>query len=181
MYKVILIVSLLFSGSQAYSQKVLSLENAKKFKRMIFSPGDFIRIEGNDSQARYSGYIESVNDSTVVLVKVVKIENEGDATNNVFRDYVPLKEIKAIYNGEKTYWQYFRNMYSGTAMVGGGILILITSANTLLENQEPDGSSILIATGILISGFIVRYIGRDKYKLGKKWQLKAMDLGDIKT
>lgn len=181
MYKVILIVSLLFSGSQAYSQKVLALENAKKYKRLIFNAGDFIRIEGRDSQARYSGYIESVNDSSVVLVKVVKMENEGDATNNVFRDYVPIEEIQAIYNGEKNYWQYFRNMYSGTAMVGGGVLILITAANTLLEDQEPDGNSILIATGILVSGFAVKYIGRDKYKVGKKWRIRAMDMGNLKN
>ncbi|MEM8891145.1 MAG: hypothetical protein AAGD28_24420 [Bacteroidota bacterium] len=180
MYKIILLLSLFLCSSQLSAQKVLALENAKKFKRLFFKQGDFIRIEANDSQARYSGYIESVNDSSVVLVKIVKMENEGDATNNVFRDYVPLSEIKAIYNGEKTYWHYFRNMYSGTAMVGGGVLILITSANTLLENQEPDASSILIATGILISGLAIRYIGRDKYKIGKRWKLRAMDLGDLK-
>ena len=66
-------------------------------------------------------------------------------------------------------------------MVGGGVLILITAANTLLEDQEPDGNSILIATGILVSGFAVKYIGRDKYKVGKKWRIRAMDMGNLKN
>jgi len=156
--------------------KVLTLENAKRFKRIVFRPGDFIRFQTRDGRAQYNGQIESINDSSIVILKVIKMANEGDATNNVLRDYVPIREIGIVYNPYKTGWKTFKNMYSGSAMIGGGGLIIITALNAWLSDLTPDPSSILIATGILTSGFLIRYIGRDKYKLGDKWQLKTMEI-----
>ncbi|MEL7529744.1 MAG: hypothetical protein AAFN10_00475 [Bacteroidota bacterium] len=156
--------------------KVLTLENAKRFKRIVFRPGDYIRFQTHDGRAQYNGQIESINDSSIVILKVVKMTNEGDATNNVFRDYVPIREIDMVYNPHKTVWQTFKNWYSGSAMISGGGLILITALNAWTSDLPPDPNSVLIATGILTSGFIVRYIGRDKYKLGDKWQLKTMEI-----
>ncbi|MEM6346283.1 MAG: hypothetical protein AAF927_20510 [Bacteroidota bacterium] len=156
--------------------KVLTLENVKRYKRIVFRPGDFIRFQTKDGKAQYNGQIESINDSSIVLLKIVKMANEGDATNNVLRDYVPIREIDMVYNPYKTAWKTFKNMYSGSAMIGGGGLIIITALNAWTSDLPPDPSSVLIATGILTSGFIVRYIGRDKYKLGEKWQLKTMEI-----
>lgn len=156
--------------------KVLAVENVKRFKRVVFRPGDFIRFQTHDGKAQYNGQIESVNDSSIVILKVIQMSNEGDATNNVLRDYVPIKEIGVVYNPAKSSWKTFRNMYSGSAMVGGGGLILITALNAWTSDLPPDPDSILIATGILTSGFIIRYIGRDKYKLGDNWQLKTMEI-----
>ena len=175
MRMLLLYVLLLACCLPAFSQKYLALEHNKRFKRIIFKPGDYVRFQTHDGEAKYSGIIEAVDDSTIVLVKVVQLENEDDATNNVFRDYVPIKEIRAIYNGRPSYWKYFKRMYSGTAMVGGGLLIVITALNTLLENDVPDPNSLIITSAILTSGLIVRYIGRDKYKIGKKWSLRAME------
>ncbi|MEZ4827236.1 MAG: hypothetical protein R3C61_13310 [Bacteroidia bacterium] len=169
-----LLCTLAFSG---YCQKILAVENVNKLKRIKYFPGDYIRFQGKDGDAKYYGIIESVDDSMVVLIKSVKFANAGDETNTLYRDYVPLSEIGTVYNTEKTYWRYFKNMYSATAMISGGVLIGGTSLNTLLENDTPDPQSIMIATGILFSGLIVRYIGRDKYKVGgnHKWQVRAME------
>ncbi|MFK7924506.1 MAG: hypothetical protein AB8H47_21295 [Bacteroidia bacterium] len=156
--------------------KVLTLENVKRYKRVVFRPGDYIRFQTHDGRAQYNGQIESINDSSIVILKVIKLANEGDATNNVLRDYVPIREIDMVYNPNKTGWKTFKNMYSGSAMIGGGGLIVITALNALTSDLPPDPSSVLIATGILTSGFLVRYIGRDKYKLGDKWQLKTMEI-----
>ncbi len=170
----LLLLSILCSF-QAYSQKVLALENPARFKRIIFKPGDYIRFGTDDSQARFSGTIESIDDSVVVIVKVVTVENEGDATNNVFRDYVPIREITKVYNPDQGWWYYFRNMYSGTAMIGGGVLILGSIFNSWVLDSPPDPSSIILASSIYASGLIVRYLGRNKYKIGKRWKLRAME------
>ncbi len=157
------------------SQKVLSLENPGRFKRIFFQPGDVIRFGTEDSQGKFSGVIEAVSDSVVVIVKVVKIENEGDATNNVFRDYVPIREITVVYNTRGNWWSAFRNMYAGAALVGGGALIGIGVVNSILENQPPDPGSLILAGSISASGLLMRSIGRNKYRIGKAWQLRAMD------
>lgn len=175
MSKQIFILCLCLWGGIACGQKYLSLENPKKFKRIIFQPGDYIRFQTRDGNARYHGTIEAVYDSVVVLVKTIKMANSGDATNNVFRDYVPLHEIQAVYNGKKSYGRYFRNMYAAAATIGGGALIGITSLNTLLERGKPDQTSLIIASGLLTSGLIVRYLGRNKWKIGNQWQLHARE------
>ncbi|MDX2245305.1 MAG: hypothetical protein SF052_00905 [Bacteroidia bacterium] len=186
MKKLIPVCLLFLITLSGYSQKILAVENVNKLKRVKYFPGDYIRFQGHDGEAKYYGFIESVDDSMVVLVKSVKFANSGDETNNMYRDYVPLREIAAVYNTDKTYWRYFKNMYSATAMISGGVLIGGTSLNTLLENDTPDPQSLIIATGILFSGFIVKYIGRDKYKVGgnRKWQIRAMEPiveGDIRS
>ncbi|MEZ4777442.1 MAG: hypothetical protein R3D00_29975 [Bacteroidia bacterium] len=177
MKKLILVCSFFLVAFTGYSQKILALENVNKLKRIKYFPGDYIRFQGRDGDAKYYGIIESVDDSMLVLIKTVKYANSGDETNTTYKDYVPIREIGVVYNTEKTYWQYFKNMYSATAMVSGGVLIGGTSINTLLENDMPDPQSLLIATGILFSGLIVRYIGRDKYKVGgdRRWQVRAME------
>lgn len=169
----LMIFSLTIAPIQA--QKVLSLENPAKFKRILFQPGDYIRFGTDDTQAKFSGLIESVDDSVVVIVKTVKIENEGDATTNVFRDYVPIREITKVYEMDRNWWFFFRNMYSGTAIIGGGALILGTIINSIILDTPPDPNSIILASSVSASGLLVRYLGRNKYKIGKKWQLRAMD------
>lgn len=175
MKKLLLLVILYAIALSGFSQKILSVENPRKFKRIMYFPGDYIRFQGKDGKSSYHGLIEAVDDSMIVLIKSIKQANSGDETTNTFRDYVPISEIGTVYNTEKTYWQYFKHMYSGTAMVAGGVLIGGTSVNTLLEQQTPKAESLLIATGILVSGLIVRYIGRDKYKIGNRWQIRAME------
>lgn len=170
------LLALLFFAPQVEAQKVLALENPRKFKRFIFEPGDYIRFGTSDSQAKFSGIIESVDESFVVIIKTVKIENEGDATNNVFRDYVPISEITKVFNVEQTGWRIFQNIYSGSAIVGGGALILIGVVNAIINNSPPDPNSLILAGSISASGLLVKLLGRNKYKIGKGgWGLRAMD------
>lgn len=170
---VLTIVLITFTSAQA--QKVLSLENPVKFKRILFQPGDYIRFGTDDSQAKFSGMIEAVDDSTVVIVKTVKIENKGDATTNVFRDYVPISQITSVYEKDRNWWYFFRNMYAGTAIIGGGGLLLGTIINSIILDTPPDPSSIILASAVSASGLLIRYLGRNKYTIGKRWQLRALD------
>lgn len=159
----------------ALAQKVLVLENPSRYKRIVFRPGDEIRFGTLDGNARYNGRIESVDDSVVVIVKVVRVENEGDATNNVFRDYVPIREIDVVYNGNRNWWYYFRNAYAGTAMIGGGILLGGITLNGILENQRPEPFALIFSASLSASGLLLRYAGRNKYRIGNRWQLRAME------
>ncbi|MDP5171048.1 MAG: hypothetical protein NWR72_12450 [Bacteroidia bacterium] len=169
------LLAVFFLLPHTFSQKILALENPKKFKRIAYQPGDWIRFGTGDGNAKYSGMIEAVDDSVIVIVKTVKIENEGDATNNVFRDYVPIQEITTVYNTDRNWLYFFRNAYSGGAIVGGGALLTIGIVNAVINNQSPEPSSVIIASAISASGLLVRYLGRNKYKIGKTWKLRPME------
>lgn len=173
--QVLLLGCLLMAGLMARAQKVLVLENPVKFKRFFFFPGDFIRFQGKDGYSRFSGRIEAVDDSMLVLIKAVSLEDEAGEDHRVYRDYVPLHEIGAVYPPKRTTWSYVKNIYSGSAMIGGGGLIGLTAVNALIYESPPDINGLIVAGGILVSGFIMRYIGRDKYKIGPKWQIRTME------
>lgn len=155
-------------------QKVLSLENPTKYKRYIFAPGEYIRFQTHDSNAKYDGIIESLDDSVIVLVKQFRL-NKDDRHPRIFRDYVPLKEIKAVYLNEPSFWRRLRYGFYRTTLVGGSVVISGTVVNTLTGGGAPDPLFLILSSSILTSGLIVRYLGRDKFKLGKKWFLKAKE------
>ena len=171
----LLLLAIMVFSIPAVGQKILALENPTKFKRIVFRQGDYIRFATSDSQAKFSGRIESINDSVIVIVKVVKIENEGDATNNVFRDFVLIRDITKVFDQDRNWWDVFRNMYSGTAVIGGGALVLVAIVNSVIEDVPPDPNSIILASSISASGLLLRYLGRNHYKIGKRWQLRAME------
>lgn len=155
----------------AWGQKHLALENVRKFKRITYGPGDLIRFQVLDDKTRYHGIIESVNDSLLIIVTEVKTPGKGGAT---YRDYVPINNIRTILPIKKGYWEYFRRMYYAGTMASGSALIGIGVANGIIEHQTPDFDSMVIVTGLMTSGLIVRYIGRDKYKIKKRWRLRAI-------
>ncbi|MDX1908787.1 MAG: hypothetical protein SF053_17255 [Bacteroidia bacterium] len=153
-----------------YAQAQLWLENPHKFKRYVFQPGDFIRIQGLNKLDRLSGTIESLSDSQIVLVRRVAT---GDY-HEFYREYVPLSSVTAIYNDQPTYWRYVKNGWSSAATIGGGAIIIGAIVNNTLYQQAPDPESILIAAGIMTTGFIIRHIGRDRYRLGSRWRLRVV-------
>lgn len=153
------------------AQNVLSLEKRKSFKRIYYLPGDFIRFQVHDDGAVYHGFIESVTQKDLVLVKSISLGNTDEDDLQVFRDYVPLENISVIFPSEDHYWQYFRKMFYAGTMAGGSALIGIATVNSIIEKQTPDLGSLIIVSSIMTLGLGVRYTGRNKYKLGKKWQL----------
>ncbi|MEM7369167.1 MAG: hypothetical protein AAF587_11255 [Bacteroidota bacterium] len=173
-YLLVYVFVLLFGTMPVLSQRILSLENPTKYKRHIFAPGDYIRFHTHDSGAKFSGIIEAIDDSVIVLVKQFRLDRE-DAHPRIFRDYVPLSEIKAVYLNKPSFWGRLRHGFYRTTLVGGSVVIVGTAVNTLTGGGAPDPTFMILSTSILTSGLIVRYLGRDKFKLGKKWFLKAME------
>lgn len=167
----------LFSSTPARCQRQLSLENTKKFKRITYYPGDLIRFQTVENKDRINGIIEAITDSTIIIVKTLTIPyKDGSSSVSTFRDHIPLRMIHAVYPQDQSTWYQFRNIFYAGTIIGGTGLIGVSIANSLIENQVPDFNSLTIVAGIMTAGLAVRYLGRNKYKIGKKWKLKPMNL-----
>ncbi len=168
--------------NQSFGQdKYLVLENVQKFTREIFRPGDEITFRTHDSKANFSGRILSVDDSVLVIVKVIQMQNDGDGTNNVYKDYIPLREIASVYFVKDSYWQFFRGFYSVGATAGGVFLMGVTGLNRITDSNKPpiDKKAFWTAAGLAVSGVLIWLLGGKKYKkLDKKWRLRAMESFD---
>lgn len=167
----------LLCSSPAQSQRQLAIENAKKFKRITYYPGDLIRFQTVESKDRINGMIEAITDSTIIIIKTLNIPyKDGSSAISTFRDHIPLRMIRAVYPQDQSTWYQFRNIFYAGTIIGGTGLIGVSIANSLIENQVPDFNSLTIVAGIMTAGLAVRYLGRNKYRIGKKWELKSIIL-----
>jgi len=174
--RLLLLVLLFLSVPIPYlwSQRVLSLENKKKFKRIVFKKGDFIRFRTLGEKIDYNGSIEEIGDSTFLVVKHIHIPGENEESRRTIREIVRIEDVSLIYYAPETYWRALRRGYYRSTLVAGGIIIGGNSLRTLLTGETPSRSEILLATGILTSGLIVKMLGKDVYKIGKKWELRSI-------
>ena len=157
-----------------YSQKYLSVEKPRRFKRVKYLPGDKIYLQVQSKQ-KYNGVLESVNDSFLVVARLVEIPDPANPHVIVVRDTIKLSNIKSINTSGKGSMDSFLRMYTNTAIVGGVFLMAGGGGMALLEGQKPDKNSFLIAGGIMVSGIILKIFVRTKYKIGNRWQVKAME------
>ena len=175
-FAILLLLGFGLSIHSLSAQRVLALENPYRAKRIFLYPGDYIEFKTHDGNAKYSGYIEAVYDSVIVLVKAIKIGNEGDATNKLMRDYVPIEEIKYLYGNSKSYWQFFRKMVAGTGTIGGAYLLGTTTFNRYYLDSPMDPTSVTIASALLGTGILFALIGKDRRRMGRRWRLRSMDV-----
>lgn len=171
---------LIYLPLQAQEQ-YLALENLRKYYRVSFRPGDEFAFKTFDSKAKFSGTLKSVNDSILVLIKTIPLEDGGTEKHE---DAVPLEEIKSVYFVKDSYWQFFRSMYGGGATIGGAFLMGIAGFNHLTDRDGTrlDTRAMGIAAGIMLSGVIVFLAGGKKYKkLGDKWRLRSIQAFDPGT
>lgn len=174
-------MSLLAVPQMSAQDLILSLEHSGKFKRVIFEPGRFMRMKTYDSDAKISGRLHAVFDSSLMIVTSYKMANEGDTTTQVFKDVIPFDRIERVYVNTGSYWEFFRPMYAGTATVGGLVLLAGGFVNHYTDsNRTPlDPGAMSIAAGITVSGLMVGLLGGKRYKkLGKKWNIKAIEAFD---
>lgn len=171
----VVVLLCLFVLPRLKAQKVLSLENMQKFKRITFQPGDFIRFRMHGEKRDYNGNIQSVSDSIVVIVKNVHVPGENEEVVRTTKELIRIADISMIYYAPKTYARSLRTAYYRSTLVTGGILIATTSTRTLATGETPSRQEILMATGILTTGLLARFLGKDVYKIGKHWQLKSMN------
>ncbi|RMG57795.1 MAG: hypothetical protein D6722_24400 [Bacteroidetes bacterium] len=142
---------------------------------MVFRPGDWIRLEARAGEEHYHGYIESVSDSLLVLSFQAQVPGDVDGDDwRSMRAFVPIDGISMVYDPQASRWHRFKYDYAGATMVGGGMIIAGNVIGTLVNEQRPHLSQVVSSTLILLSGTLVRAIGRDKYPVGRKWQLEVI-------
>lgn len=152
----------------------LALENRRSGKQMVFEPGDLISIQLEGRDSKLIGTIEEVTDSQLVLIKRVELSTHGAEEYQLFRYHVRLSRIAVVYFTPSPGWRKFRRSYSATSLAGGGLIIGGATINTIVNDVTPKLSDLILSGGILVSGLALRYLGRDCYRLGKRWHLRVI-------
>lgn len=158
------------------AQQLLQVSHLHRSKTLLYRPGDWIRLEARAGEEHYHGYIDEVNDSMLVLSFQEKVEPGEDGWRPM-RAYVPLEDISLVYDPQASRWHRFKHAYAGAAMAGGGMIIGGNVVNTLVNEVRPQVGQLISSTAILLSGSLVRSIGRDKYPIGRKWRVQAVPAG----
>lgn len=176
----ILLLLLSLSCSLATGQMVLSLQNAKRYQRVYFAPGDLIRFRMTDSRANFRGRILELNDSLMVITSALRLESEGDITQRVSKDYVRLNDIERVYaRPSNAYGARFASASAG-ALLGGGLLYSVLIPLDQLAGGEPFVlRRFLLGPALMGAGMLMRLTIRSHYKVGRRWQLRPMPYFDF--
>ncbi|MFN0200755.1 MAG: hypothetical protein ACKVTZ_04515 [Bacteroidia bacterium] len=169
-YLILLFVCSLHWG--LFAQKNLSVGNYNKAKRVVFEPGEIIRLKTQDKGLVFNGKIETVNDTFIVLLKGIKISDGDGVQRTVYRDKVLLKDIRYIY--KKPHRAAFLPS-SARIMLGlGGLMFTGFGLMEVAQKRHLSMNLPLGAASFLIGGiwFVTEKKG---YKIGKKWELKAIE------
>lgn len=166
---------LILSFVNLSGQSALAVEHPGRLRRVTYHPGETLRFRGSDPYQRYHGQIEAVHDTTLVLSRRVQLPGDAFSSSALVHDYIPLRDILIVYNDRPTAWRSFRYTYYASTLAGGSSILLAGSLNTLLLAEPPRMSQMAAAASILISGLIVRHLGRDRYRIGRGWQLRKWD------
>lgn len=170
-----LFLTLSMMTPKSYGQKVLAFENVNRFKRVIYVPGDIIRFQMEDDKSVFTGRVESVNDSQMVILKSMLLENNRDASNRVFREYVTLDKIRFIYKRPSgTYGEFFYGMMSGGLISGGLMYVVLLPIDALFGQSRLSPTNMAIGAGMLATGGLLAIFRKKKQRVGNKWVLKPM-------
>ncbi|TAE47236.1 MAG: hypothetical protein EAZ89_18440 [Bacteroidetes bacterium] len=142
------------------AQPCLSVEKSGGRSYLRFHIGDAIRILDQQGNIRY-GRIESLGDSSILL-------SCADAS---WEDRVYLRDIYLIYDQRPTAWRRLRHGYSTAVNLTGGILVCSSVMGALLLDDPPQPADISLTGMLLISGAAVKALGRDKYRIGRRWRV----------
>jgi hypothetical protein len=179
MQRLILSLFLLLLVSHAFGQKFLAVENPGRFKRVLFKPGEAIRFQMDDGKAVYTGRIESISDSIMVIISSVVVENEGDATRSVQRDYVQISRISTVFRRpDKSDGTYLIRIISGGLMIFGSAMLVIIPVNSVTTGVDIEPGTMFLAGGMAAAGALLQLGVKNKYRIGKKWKVRSMEAWD---
>lgn len=155
-----LLIMLLVMCVSADAQKILLLEKTRKFKRIRHFVGDPFAFRLNDQSFAISGNIDHILDSAVVVDgELYAFENISMVLN--YKKYAALRMISKS------------ALYAVPPMLV--ITLLHRGINTkeqpLLDRNSLQVMGVIGGIGLLLWPFKAR-----KYRLGKKWQLRTLDI-----
>ena len=160
-------------SSTLIAQKMLSLENPRRFVRYMYNEGDNFKFKIKGEKGWNEAMIEEIHDSALVLVKAFYLNDEIGKQRRVIRDIVPINDIGIVRHYPDTPYDRFRRTSGGTAVIGGISLLAIAGINSLILDDPIDPSSARIAGGIAGAGVLLLLIGKKNYRLGNKWALRV--------
>ena len=164
------LIAFLMIADGIYAQKHLVLSHNRKGEHRIFRSGDLIRLQTTDKQ-RYVGNIELVNDSVLIISQLISYKAIDKVVNNKFREIIPIKNIALVFKESDKLWDATRyGLYAGTVLAGSAI-IGVSVANSLILGAAPPVGILIVISGVLFSGLMFKYLGRDQYKIGRKWKI----------
>lgn len=159
------------------AQQFLLITHTKRDRELAYRPGDWIRLEARAGEEHYHGYIEQVNDSMLIITFEAEVSTDLEEGVRSMRAFIPLDAISLVYDPQVSRWHRFKHAYTSAAIAGGGMIITGNIFNTLVNEVRPQLSQLISSTTILLSSTLVRAIGRDKYPIGRKWQVQAVPAG----
>jgi hypothetical protein len=166
----------LFGGySPLFSQQNLALENVSRLQRIVYMPGDYIRFQIQGENTVFEGRLESVNDSQLVIQKALQMENEGDASQRIFREYIKLHDVRFVYKrGAGSSGAVLRDVFAGGLVAGGLMYTVFLPLDAFTGQQQLNTTNFSIGLGMLAGGGLLKLFKKNKYRVGNKWRLKPM-------
>ena len=159
----------------AQSQPRLVLDRGKGKKPLTYQLGEFIVLDQGNKQQKSMGTLLAIDVDRLVLGQSWTPQGAGTEDAHSFQESVPIDHIEGIYNTHNQYWTEFRRSYSAATMGAGGAMVSGMTLNILLNDASPSLSQLLMVTSIMATGLAIRYLGKDRYRVGKRNRLWVME------
>lgn len=155
--KPVLTLALLLCTLSLFPQQVLLLEKLGSGRWFYYLAGEQITFQTVSDTAPRTAFITAVSDSGF------KVDG---------RFHIRLTEVKYIWRAYPG-WRV-----RGVTIIAAGItLVAITSINNLTHNLTViDPLYLGIGAGLVGSGYLLKSLTLQRYRIGNKWKLKTLEL-----
>lgn len=155
-----MVIVLLGLGLNADAQKILLLEKTKKFKRIRYFEGDPIAFRVDNDKYAITGRLDMILDNGVVVDgELYRFESITMVLN--FKKYAVFRALS------KSALYAIPPMLLFTVLHRG----LNSGEKLLIDRNSLQVMGVMAAIGVVLWPFKAR-----KYRLGKKWQLRTLDI-----
>ncbi len=170
-----LLVFILCVYGTGYTQgsDLLLLKKNKTKTMQTFFAGSFIHFSDINGREE-SGVIKKIERDTLFIIhhdirRGYNMWGTSVAdTVAAFLNRYHYNEIQALYKPPESF-EFIRN---GTLfMIAGGGYAVLHLANSAIQSEPVDGTSLAIAGGVAAVGFIMKKLRKYEYTIGKKYQL----------
>ena len=155
-----IVVMILLVSYSVDSQNILLLERSARYKNFKFYEGNqiHVKIKTDSSDLHVRGIINAIYDSSIIV-----------NYNNI----ILIKDIKMVYRP-----RFWAKLLSYSALVAGAGYLALDVFNRAINHQNPVfDQQTVITSGIIIgAGLILIPFRECWYKIGEKWELKALVL-----
>lgn len=184
MKKNVIFLFFLLVITYSYAQNALTLNNYNRFKRIVYAPGDGIYLQTKD-KLHFSGQIDAVNDSFLTISKIIEVPDDAGVKKVRQQDYVPLKEIRAIYLHHIPKKWGASKTAAGTFFLAGLMFSVLGGWGYKFYKGATSSvkANFGLAAGSFVASGLVKLASPNKHLVGERWQLKVSPLynSDLQT